>query len=109
VTALVPRLYEEVLGWTPSPDDVAWWRNTIGISCDMVSAVAVFFNAIEYLGAPRTLAEHVMTLYKALLGRRPDGVELQGWENYLAWQLAMIEDVFIHSAEFQARFQALFP
>jgi len=108
VAVLVIRLYEEGLKRTPSTDEVMGWTNYILTTCDLEGTVEAFFNSEEYLSVPRTLADHVIILYQALLAREPAAAEETLWVNYLAGQLALIEDGFIASAEFQARWQHLF-
>jgi hypothetical protein len=39
--------------------------------------VETFFNTGEYLGVPRTLADHVTVLYRALLARVPEAGEIE--------------------------------
>jgi hypothetical protein len=108
VAALVTRLYEQALGRTPSAAEVAEWSGVSMTWCDLTSVVADFFNSLEYLSVPRTLADHVNILYQALLAREPAAEEDALWVTYLAGQLALIEEGFIQSAEFQARWQSLF-
>jgi len=42
--------------------------------------------SLEYLSVPRTLADHVIVLYRTLLAREPDAGGLAGWVEYLAGQ-----------------------
>ena len=69
----------------------------------------VFFNSLEYLSMPRTLADHVTVLYRALLAREPDTGGLAWWVDDLAGQLAMLEDDIMASPEFETRVYRLFP
>jgi Domain of unknown function (DUF4214) len=109
MAALVTRLYEEALGRTLSTDEVMTWTNDLLATCDLEGVVMAFFNSAEYLSVPRALADHVTILYQALLAREPTAAEEALWVNYLAGQLAFLEDGFVASAEFQARWQQLFP
>jgi hypothetical protein len=109
VTLLVGRLYQQVLQRVASAGDLAWWTANIATWCDIQDAVRVFFNSGEYLSIPRTLANHVAMLYRALLAREPDTSELEWWVPYLSGQLAVIEDDVMASPEFEGRFQRLFP
>jgi Domain of unknown function (DUF4214) len=109
VMALVTRLSTETLGRTPSPEDVLSWTQYLVTTCDLEGTVEAFFTAEAYLRVPRTLADHVTILYRALLARAPTAEEEMLWVDYLTGQLARLEDGFIESAEFQARWQQLFP
>jgi len=71
--------------------------------------VEVFFNSLEYLGVPRTLADHVTVVYRALLAREPDAQGLAWWVDDLAGQLGEIEDDVMASPEFEVRVYRLFP
>jgi Domain of unknown function (DUF4214) len=106
--ALVTRLYQQVLSRTPSQDEVGPWTNYIVATCDLEGTIRLFFNSSEYLSVARTLDQHVTILYRALLAREPDASGLQSFVTSLAGQLAVIEDAFISSMEFQVRFQSLF-
>jgi hypothetical protein len=108
MAALVTRLYEEALGHTPTLDEVTAWTQYLLATCDLDGVVVAFFNAAEYLRVPRTLADHVTSLYQALLAREPAEAEETFWVTYLAGQLALLEEGFIQSPEFQARWQQLF-
>jgi spermidine synthase len=108
VTALVTRLYQRALGRTPSTPEVSGWVNSIGATCDMEGAIKAFFSSSEYLGAPRTLVQHVTVLYQSVLAREPDAGEQKSWTDYLTGELRGIAEMFINSAEFQARWHRLF-
>jgi hypothetical protein len=109
VTILVGRLYQQVLRRVASADELAWWAQDISTWCALDEVVEVFFNSLEYLSMPRTLAEHVTVLYRALLAHEPDAGGLAWWVEYLAGQLAALEDDLMASPEFEARVYALFP
>ena len=68
-----------------------------------------FLNSVEYLAVPRTLADHVTALYRALLAREPEAGGLAKGVEYLAGQLTTLEDDIMGSPEFEARVYALFP
>jgi Domain of unknown function (DUF4214) len=109
VAALVTRFYEEALGRMPSREEAMTWTNYLLVTCDLEGVVVTFFNSSEYLSVPRTLADHVTILYQALLAREPAAEEETLWVTYLACQLGLLEDGFVASEEFQARWQQLFP
>jgi uncharacterized delta-60 repeat protein len=109
VTLLVGRLYQQVLTRVPSGEEVAWWTQAIITWCALEEAVETFFNTGEYLGVPRTLADHVTVLYQALLAREPDAGGLAWWVDDLAGQLARLEDDIMASPEFETRVYRLFP
>ena len=79
VPLLVGRLYQQVLRRVASPDELAWWTQDIITWCALEEAVDIFFNSLEYLSVPRTLADHVTVLYRALLAREPDAEGLAWW------------------------------
>jgi hypothetical protein len=79
VTFLVGRLYQQVLKWVPSWDEVVWWTADIVTWCALQDAVEFFFNSLEYLSVPRTLDDHVTVLYRGLLAREPDAGGLAWW------------------------------
>jgi uncharacterized delta-60 repeat protein len=108
VTLLVGRLYQHVLMRVPSWEEIVWWTDDIMTWCALEDAVEVFFNTGEYLGVPRTLADHVTVLYRALLAREPDAGEQAWWVAYLAGQLADLEDDIMASPEFEAYVDRLF-
>jgi uncharacterized delta-60 repeat protein len=109
VTLLVGRLYQQVLQRVPSWEEIVWWTQAIVAWCALEEAVESFFNTGEYLGVPRTLADHVTVLYRALLAREPDMEGLAWWVDDLAGQLARLEDDIMASPEFEIHVYRLFP
>jgi Domain of unknown function (DUF4214) len=109
VTLLVGRLYQQVLRRVAGAEELAWWTQDIRTWCALEEAVEVFFTSLEYLSVPRTLADHVTVVDRALLAREPDAGGLAWWVEYLAGQLAALEDDVMASPEFEARVYALFP
>jgi len=109
VTLLVGWLYQQVLRRVASAGELAWWTQDIMISCAIENAVEAFFNSLEYLSMPRTLANHVTVVYRALLAREPDAGGLAGWVDDLAEQLAALEADVMASPEFEAHAYRLFP
>jgi hypothetical protein len=109
VTLLVGRLYQQVLTRVPSWEEIVWWTQDIITWCALPDAVEGFFNSLEYLSVPRTLADHVTVLYRALLAREPDAGGLAWGVGGLAGQLATLEDDVMASPEFEAQVYRLFP
>ena len=81
------------------------WLYTFSTNCDIAGGVYTILSSQEYLSVPRTLAQHVTVLYRALLAREPRADEIAPWVDYLA--AAFIEDQFIDSPEFTTRGQQL--
>jgi hypothetical protein len=106
VTRLVERLYQHALRRGGSP---AEWTQAIITWCAVEEGVEDFLNSLEYLAVPRTLADHVTVLYRALLAREPDAGGLAKGVEYLAGQLADLENDIMASPEFEAHIYRLFP
>ena len=85
VTRLVGRLYQHALRRGGSP---AGWTQAIITWCAVEEGVEDFLNSVEYLAVPRTLADHISVLYRALLAREPEVGGLAQGVEYLAGQLA---------------------
>ena len=109
VSLLVGRLYQYALRRGGSPGELVWWTQAILTWCAVDEAVEDFFNSLEYLSVPRTLADHVTVLYRALLAREPDAGGLVEWMDDLAEELAALEDDVMASPEFEAHVYHLFP
>jgi hypothetical protein len=109
VGAVVTRLYQEVLGRTPAISEVAAWTEYIAATGDVLGVAQGFFGSAEYNGTARTLAQHVVILYRTFLGRDPAPAEVTPWVDYLQSFRTAVEDAFISSPEFQERFRRLFP
>jgi uncharacterized delta-60 repeat protein len=109
VSLLVGRLYLYALGRGGTPAELTWWTQAIVSGCAIDEGLEDFFNSLEYLAVPRTLATHVTVLYRALLAREPDAGEQAWWVDYLAGQLAAVEDDVMASAKFEVRVYRLFP
>lgn len=103
---LVTRLYEKALGRSPGAGELNLWVSGIILrDCDIEGAVTAIFRSEEYLSVPRTLAEHVTILYRALLAREPGAGEVAPWVDELA--APFIADQLIESPEFAIRRQQL--
>jgi uncharacterized delta-60 repeat protein len=109
VTLLVGRLYQQVLRRVPNWEEIVWWTDDIITWCALEEAVEFFFNTLDYLSEPRTLADHVTVLYGALLAREPDAGERALWVDDLAGQLVTIESDVMASPEFETHVYSLFP
>jgi hypothetical protein len=109
VSLLVGRLYLYALGRGGSPAELTWWTQAIVGRCAVEEGVEDFFNSLEYLTVPRTRADHVTRLYRALLAREPDAGERAWWVADLSGQLAELEDDIMASMEFAAQVFQLYP
>ena len=56
---------------------------------------------------PRSPVDHLTALYRALLGRDPDPVSLDGWIGFIAAQRAAVGGIFLGSPEFAARLSTI--
>ena len=109
VRPVVTRLYQNVLARTPAADEVNAWTGYIVATGDVLGTARGFFDSAEYNATPRTLAAHVVVLYRTFLGREPSFSEVGPWVDFLQAFRSAMEDSFIASPEFQAHFQSLFP
>jgi Domain of unknown function (DUF4214) len=102
VTALVRRLYMEILGRTPEPPGLQDWVEYIVQTGDLEGAAVGFLTSGEFEARALTFRDYVRILYRAFLGREPDRQGLFGWELVLRERLlAVINSGFIPSPEFQ--------
>lgn len=106
--AFVTRFYQEVLGRAPDQPGLASWVQYLDATNDIQGFAEGFLDSAEYLGTARTVAQHMTILYRAFLDREPDGPGLAWWVSAIARERATVEDGFIGSPEFQARFAGLF-
>ena len=107
-SAIISRLYRNVLGRTESPEENAAWVAWLAAGGTFDGLAVGFFNSVEYLGGTRSLAEHVTILYRTFLGREPDAAGLTGWLDHIAAGLGAIQLGFTLSPEFQGRVERLF-
>ena len=104
--AFATRLFQHAVGRMPGFDEVSLWISGINLSsCDLENFVLTVLSSDEYRSVPKTLAEYVTILYRALLGREPGAGEVVVWVEYLA--VPFLEDQFIESSEFAARWEDL--
>jgi Zn-dependent metalloprotease len=108
VDAVVQRLYVQVLGRAPSPSELSAWTDYIVATGDLLGVARGFFRSDEFNSRPRTLAQHVVILYRTFLGRDPSAAEIGPWVDYHESFRINVENFFIGSAEFQNHFASLF-
>jgi hypothetical protein len=102
VSAVVTRLYTELLGRSPEPNGLAFWVPYITTTHDLEGAAIGFLQSPEFEGTPRTLQGYITVLYRTFLGRTPEPLGLAFWEgNLRANLLGILHQGFIPSAEFQ--------
>ncbi len=87
---LVGRLYQEALGRSPSAAESDGWAAYLQTTGDVVGVARAFFNSDEYTARPRTMAEHVATVYRALLGRAAADPEITAGVDYMSAQLGTL-------------------
>jgi hypothetical protein len=108
VSLLVGRLYLYALQRGGRPAELTWWTQAVLTWCAVEEGVEDFLNGLEYLAVPRTRADHVTRLYRALLAREPAAGEREWWVEDLTGQLADLEADVMASPEFAARVDRLF-
>jgi hypothetical protein len=108
VTTWVIHLYQHALDRIPGVLERQRWIDDVMAHCNIQETAAAFFSADEYESVPRTLTQHVIILHRSLLAREPSTEEVAYWVGRLVRQFQAIEETFISSAEFQARFHHLF-
>jgi hypothetical protein len=106
--AMVSHFYQEALGRAPSPAELQSGIQFLTEVDDITPGVAAILNSEEFTRTPRTFAQHVRILYRALLGRDPSASEAASWVDYLAAQLATLSARSGEIAEFEARVAQIF-
>ena len=104
---IIRRLYLQVLGRQPSTAEVNNWVAVVGRTGNGYEVSIGFLNSTEFLGRPRTFADHVEILYATFLNRTPSDPELTAWLNVLTAQLIDVENAFTASPEFQQQIASL--
>jgi hypothetical protein len=99
VGAVVSRLYKEVLGRTPDAAEAGAWTDYVVATGDLLGVARGFFDSAEYNGTPRTLAQHVVILYRTFLGREPAPAEVGPWVDYLQSFRMAVAKAFVGSPE----------
>jgi hypothetical protein len=105
---ILERFYREALGRSASAVEVSAWVAAVTATGDWGAVARAFLNSAEYLAVPRTLAQHVAVLYRAVLGRAPSAAESASWVTLLTAELARSHEAFVNSGEFRDRAQFLF-
>lgn len=108
-SARVGHLYQQALGRAPNADEWDGWTAYLEATGDVVGVARAFFNSGEYTAQPRTLADHVSRVYRALLGRSPEEPETTAWVDYLATQLGTLSPREEDVSAFVSRVTQLFP
>lgn len=119
----VTLLYQNVLGRAPDAGGLASWVQALNAGTSRADVVVGFSDSSEFRSNTSTdidafmtskfSAEHqgaVYRLYKATLGREPDGGGLVGWTNALDNATQTIQAVaqgFVGSTEFQSTYGTL--
>lgn len=105
--AFLASLYANALGRTPGADELASWMEFLRANCNTAGVQAVvggFFGSPEFAGRPLSVAGHVTTFYRTLLGRDPDPAGLAAWADVLRQaRLQIALNGFIPSAEFRTQ------
>ena len=106
-TDYVVRLYEQALGRTPGPAEVAALTPEVSAGAYLFLARA-FFGSGAYTGSPRTLATHVWIQYRAILGRDPSEAEAAAGIDVLRTRLQRVQDILVnqHEAPMTVRIQS---
>jgi subtilisin len=103
VSAVVDRLYTEILGRPADAPGLSRWVAYIAATADVDGAAVAFLVSPEFERRPLTLQDYVRVLYRTFLGREPDAPGLLAWEAALRDHLlAVIDAGVIPSHEFQS-------
>jgi glucose/arabinose dehydrogenase len=104
--AFITGFYASVLGRGPSAADLIAWADFLRANCNPAGVRAVvraFFSSGEFAARPLSLAGHIATMYRSLLGRDPDPAGLAAWAHLLRQsRLQLALGGFIPSPEFRA-------
>src|SRR5262245_401747 len=110
VSAVVTRLYMQLLGRAPEPTGLSGWVDYIVRTGDLEGAAQGFIASPEFEAHTQTIPEYVTTLYRTFLDREPDAPGLDGWGRVLTdSMLQVISMGFVPSPEFQGLSAALCP
>ncbi len=102
VTAVVTRLYQQVLGRQPEPAGLQGWVDFIVTTGRLEDAAQGFLASQEFESHSQTARDYVTTLYRTFLNRDPEPAGLDGWEGVLRnTLLQVINTGFVPSQEFQ--------
>src|SRR5206468_1575659 len=110
VTAVVTRLYQQVLGRNPDPAGLQAWVDFIVTTRNLEAAATGFLVSQELESHALTFRGYVTILYRTFLGRDPEPAGLDAWEGVLRNTLLMVINAgFVPSPEFQGLATALCP
>jgi parallel beta-helix repeat protein len=106
IEPFVTGLYVSLLGHQPDPQGLSTWTTVVAGNCNAPGLVAVtraFLESEEFADRPLTLAELVMALAGALLGRAPTADEVAGGIVFFrARRVDVALTGFVRSAEFRS-------
>ncbi len=105
---LLFRIYRQALGRLPTEAEIQRGIQYLTTTDDVTPGLAFLLNSDDFVGVPRTLAQHVRVLYRALLGREPNAEGQAAWVDSLAAQLAILGGRASDAAEFETRIARLF-
>ena len=106
--ALVSHFFQEALGRAANPVEIQTGSQYLNETDDISPGLAAVLNSEEFTRTPRTFAQHVRILYRALLGRDPSAAEVATMVDYLTAQLASLSGRSGEIAEFEARVARIF-
>ena len=106
IEPFVTGLYVSLLGHQPDPQGLTTWTTVVAGNCNASGLVAVtraFLGSEEFADRPLTLAELVVALVGALLGRAPTADEVAGGVVFFrAHRVDVALTGFVRSAEFRS-------
>jgi parallel beta-helix repeat protein len=106
IDAFVTGLYVSLLGHQPDPQGLSTWTNVVAGNCNapgLVGVTRAFLASEEFADRPLTLAELVVGLVGALLGRAPTADEIAGAVVFFrAHRVDVALTGFVRSAEFRS-------
>ena len=106
IEPFVTGLYVSLLGRQPDPQALSIWTPVVAGNCNGPGLVAVtraFVGSGEFADRPLTLAELIVALAGALLGRAPTAAEVAGGVELLrAQRVDVALTGFVRSAEFRS-------
>src|SRR5262245_11233724 len=110
VTALVTRLYTQILGRSPEATGLSAWVDFIVATGNLERVAAGFLGSAEFEARALTSEQFGTILYRTFLGRDPDAPGLAAWTGAMQDVLLLVINVsFIPSAEFRSRAAVLCP
>jgi uncharacterized delta-60 repeat protein len=104
LAAFVTEVYEVALARQPDAGEEAYWVDVLTTTPtpDIVRGMLhVVFESPEFRQRPLTPWEYVTALYRAMLGRDPDQLELDWWVQAVVERFDTLLPAFLASPEFQ--------